>query len=310
MTEFQYLRACALIVDDGRDGALDLSAFRVVFHITAADVQTPNTAIIRVYNLAPATAIKVRSEFKRVTLSAGYGNTPGLIFAGQIRQVIIGNDNATDSFIEIIAADGDGAYLKAFISQTLAAGWTPADLRKTCLDAMAPYGIVAGPMAELPDVKGIRVLPLHGYARDYLARLCDTYAMTWSIALNLLHMQPVAGATSSERIPLNAQTGLIGWPRQTIDGIMIRSLINSKITAGKTVQINSRSVQEARISTTTDYVDMRPGLSSDGDYRVWAASYVGDTRGQDWYMDLVCTGVGQAEPSSQAFIQLKGIYGS
>lgn len=311
MSEFQYLRACSLTVDDGRDGIIDLSAFRVVFKITAADVATPNTAIIRVYNVAPNTAAKVRQEFKRVTLMAGYGDeAPGIIFAGDIRQVIIGNENATDSFIELVAADGDMAYLRAFVSKTLAAGWTPADVVKACLAAMEPYGVTVGAIPELSSPKGPRAMALHGFARDYLTQLCDTFALSWTVALGRLYMRSVYGATSADVIPLSGRNGLVGWPRQTIDGIMIRCLINPSITAGKTVRVNPASVQELQVQTKTKYLDLRPGLSPQGDYRVWAVSYSGDTRGQDWYMDLVCTGVGQSEPLSQSFIQLKGVYGS
>ncbi len=311
MSEQQYLRACSLVVDDTRDGTIDLSSFRVVFKITAADVATPNTAIIRVYNVAPATAAKVRAEFKRVTLKAGYGSTATeIIFAGDIRQAIIGRENATDSFLELVAADGDVAYLRAFVSTTLASGWTPDDVVKACLKAMEPYGVTAGVLPALLAPRGIRATTLHGFARDYLTQLCETFGLTWSVALGRLYMRPVDGAGTAGVIELNGQTGLIGWPQQTIDGILIRCLISSRISAGTTVRVTPRSVQEMQIQTATGFVDLRPGLNPEGDYRVWAVNYSGDTRGQEWFMDLVCTGVGQSEPLSQAFLQLKGVYGS
>jgi hypothetical protein len=36
----------------------------------------------------------------------------------------------------------------------------------------------------------------------------------------------------------------------------------------------------------------------------------GDTRGNEWYMDLVCTGVDGTLPLSAGFTNVRGIYGS
>src|SRR5690348_5163435 len=60
---------------------LDLSEMRIQFRISQSDTETPNTAIIRVYNLSPETARKVQGEFQRVVLQAGYENASyGVIF--------------------------------------------------------------------------------------------------------------------------------------------------------------------------------------------------------------------------------------
>ncbi len=66
--------------------------------------------------------------------------------------------------------------------------------------------------------------------------------------------------------------------------------------------------------STTDgniYVDGLPGsqlaaINTDGDYIVGSIDYTGDTRGQAWYMDLLCLAKGAAELQSQSTIN-KGI---
>jgi hypothetical protein len=55
------------------------------------------------------------------------------------------------------------------------------------------------------------------------------------------------------------------------------------------------------------YVDGIPGgqlaaINTDGDYIVGSIDYTGDTRGQAWYMDLLCLAKGAAELQSQAAI--------
>src|SRR5690348_8536570 len=84
----QWLRKCELIVTPalGNEG-LDLSDMHIQFEITAADRETPGTAIIRVFNLLPATEQKIQDEYNGVILSAGYQNGAfGTIFKGTLKQ--------------------------------------------------------------------------------------------------------------------------------------------------------------------------------------------------------------------------------
>jgi hypothetical protein len=309
----QFGRVCSLIVGDPTGEGLDLSALRIRFAILNGDVQTPKTLNAWVYNLAPETARRVQKEFTQVVLQAGYEEAgAGVIFSGQVKQVRIGRENATDTFIHIIAADGDVAYNQAKLSRTLAAGWTPSDIRKACLDAMRPFGVTAGQMADLPDIKSPRGVPLFGMARNELKKLADTYGMTWSIVQGRLQMLPVEGTLGGVAIELTSDSGLVGMPQQTLDGIMVKCLINPRIKPGTQIRLNNTSIQEAAISTQTAYQDKRPGFDDDGYYKVWAVATNGDTRGQDWHMDLVCSSldITKQQPQSPAFIQSQGIYGS
>lgn len=306
----QYLRVCSLIVGDPTGEAMDLFELHIRFSILNGDVQTPKTANIRVYNVAPETARRAQKEFTQVVLQAGYEGAAGVIFSGQVKQVRVGRENATDTFIDILAADGDMAYNQAALNQPLAAGWTPDDVRNACLTAMKPFGITAGQMAPLPDIKAPRGCVLYGPARDYLRELADTYGMSWSIVLGQLQMLPISGFLGGGAIELTSESGLIGLPQQTLDGIMVKCLINPLIRPGCQIRLDNASLQEAKISTSISYVDTRPTYDTDGNYKVWAVAVNGDTRGQDWTMDLVCTGVDGTLPISPGFTQLRGIYGS
>jgi len=311
----QFGRVCSLIVGDPTGEALDLSTLRIRFAILNGDVQTPKTLNAWVYNLSPETARRVQKEFTQVVLQAGYEEAgAGVIFSGQVKQVRIGRENATDTFIHIIAADGDVAYNQAVLNTSLADGWTPSDLRAACLEAMKPYGITAGQMADLPDVRHARGVPLFGSVRDQLRELADTYGMTWSIVLGQLQMLPIQGTLGGTAIELTSASGLVGMPQQTVDGIMVKCLINPRIKPGSQIKLNNSSIQEGAISTQWGYFDSRPTYDVDGSYKVWAVAINGDTRGQEWHMDLVCSSVDitgpNSVPNTPAFNQLLGIYGS
>lgn len=306
----QFGRVCSLIVGDPTGQALDLSELHIRFSVSSANVQTPKTASIRVYNVSDDTARRIRSEFTQIILKAGYTGTADVIFSGQVRQIRTGRENGTDTFLDILAADGDIGYLNACVKKTLSKGWTPTDIRKECLDAMAPYGITAGQMADLPDIHGVRATSLYAPARDILRQLCDTFGMQWCITLGKLEMSPTDATLGGVAIELTSASGLIGVPQQTLDGIIVRCLINPQIRPGRQIKLNQKSVQEMPISTAAKYLDTRPKMDPDGSYKVWAASTSGDTRGNDWYMDLVCTGIDGTLPMTDAFKQIKGVYGS
>ena len=64
----QYGRKVSLIVGQDSGAALELSALRVVFHVRRGDLQTPNSAAIRVYNVSETTKQRIEKEFTRVVL--------------------------------------------------------------------------------------------------------------------------------------------------------------------------------------------------------------------------------------------------
>ena len=146
----QWLRKCSLLVGKGSDG-LELGELRIVFKTTKGDIETPNSAEIAVYNLSEATSSKIRKEFTRVVLQAGYQDNCAVIFDGTIRQVRRFRENGTDVCTSILAADGDAAYNYAVVNTTLAAGSTSAEHVGACQKAFSGKGADAG---YIPDMAG------------------------------------------------------------------------------------------------------------------------------------------------------------
>lgn len=144
MSTPQYLRKASLIIGQNSGDALDLSALRFTFDVRRGDLQTPNSARIRVYNVSANTANRAEKEFTRVVLQAGYQGNYGIIFDGTIIQARRGRESGTDTYLDITAADGDSAYNFAVVNTTLAAGSTLADHVGVCTKAMEPYGVGLG----------------------------------------------------------------------------------------------------------------------------------------------------------------------
>lgn len=297
----QYLRACKLVVSSADGEGLDLSALRIKFAIKKADAQTPNTAEIRVYNVAETTIARIRKEFSRVVLQAGYGSNYGVIFDGNIKQTRFGRENGTDSYVDIAAGDGDDAYNYAVVNATLAAGSKQSDQISTAAGSMKSRGVNQGHIGDVGGAKLPRGKVMYGMARDYLRQSAEASGSTWSIQDGKLQVVPMTGVLPNQAVVLNSKTGLVGQPEQTNDGIKVRCLLNPMLKIGGKVQINEQDVAQAKLpDAAKDAQANKPAdIAADGFYRLLVVEHSGDSRGNDWYSDLVCLDIDATQPPNK-----------
>ncbi|SCB10321.1 phage protein [Cupriavidus alkaliphilus] len=294
MSTPQFGRKVSLIIGQDSGDALDLSELRVVFSIKRGDLQTPNSGRFRVFNLAPETARRVQKEFTRVVFQGGYAGNYGILFDGTIKQVRRGRESQTDTYLDITAADGDSAYNFAVVNTTLAAGSTPADHVAAACTAMNPYGVTQGYLPELPTNPLPRGKVMFGMARDFMrwtARTCQT---VWSIQDGKAIMVPETSYMPGEIPVITSETGMIGLPEQTQNGITIKMLLNPSVKIGRLIEINNASVQQYEYSLNVgqqaqnERIEQQAKLQDDGYYYVMIAEHYGDTRGNDFYTDAIC----------------------
>ncbi|SPA44832.1 phage protein [Cupriavidus taiwanensis] len=294
MSTPQFGRKVSLIIGQDSGDALDLSELRFRFDVRRGDLQTPNSCRVRVYNVSAETARRAQKEFTRLVLQAGYPGNFGIIFDGTIKQVRRGRENQTDTYLDITAADGDSAYNFAVVNTTLAAGSTPADHVAAACTAMNPYGVTQGYLPELPTNPLPRGKVMFGMARDFMrwtARTCQT---VWSIQDGKAIMVPETSYMPGEIPVITAETGMVGLPEQTQNGITIKMLLNPSVKIGRLIEINNASVQQYEYSLNVGQqaqnqrIEEQAKLQDDGFYYVMIAEHYGDTRGNDFYTDVIC----------------------
>lgn len=303
----QFGRSATLFLLNETD-AQDLSEFHFKFDIQAADIETPNTARIRVYNLRPELVSYAISEFSSVVLNAGYQNNSRQIFKGTVKQFRKGRERNTDNFLDIFAADSDLNYNFGVINESLAAPNTAADRFKTYADK--GLGIPTDPQSlkYLGGTGGIlpRGKVMFGLARAGLRDLADTAAARWSIQNGQLTIIPLAGYLPGEVVLINSATGLIGAPEATEQGITLNVLLNPNIKMGQLIQLNNQDITQTIIKEqffpgNTD-LNLIAAVDStdDGLFRVIVIEHVGDTRGQEWYSKIICLAVDRSAPGTES----------
>ena len=301
----QFIRKVGLVVSGQSGNGLDLSEMRIKFHVEGLDRGHPKTAIIRVYNLAESTQNQIKKEFTQVLLQAGYRDGAfGVIFTGTIARIKTGRENATDTFLEIQAADGDRAHNFAFVNRTLAAGSTSLQKAQVAADAMKKSGgITSSDTAALQGVGGVfpRGQVLFGLAPAYLDDVAATTNTSWFIEDGVLKFVSDTGYLPGEAVVLNSQTGMISIPEATNNGIEVTALLNPNIKVGRRVQIDNASINQTQV----DQIGVFPvygdktqfaTVTNDGFYRALVVSHVGDSRGNDFYTRMTCLALDASAP--------------
>jgi len=288
----QWLRKLKLTIGEGGE-EVDVSQLRIRFKIEQNDVQRPNSAEIFVTNPKVETAKRfIKKEGVIVSLEAGYQEGWGLIFKGNVIQARYGRENPVETYLALVATSGDRAYNFSTVSKTLASGATFKDQVDVALTAMKPYGVTAGYITDLGTKQAPRALTLFGMARDLLRDVAFSTGTSWSIQNQKLQILKNNETLPGQAFIVNSQTGMIGLPVQTIGGIIVRMLLNPQIVPGSRIKLDQSSVQEAAFSpnyTAAVQNSMIPSIAEDGFYKVLVSEHHGDTHGNPWYTEVVCT---------------------
>jgi hypothetical protein len=310
----QFLRKVGLSLVEG-EKVLDVSEMRITFEVRQDDEQSPNNAAIRVYNLSPETTARIKGEYGRVVLQAGYENASyGVIFDGNIKQYRQGREQAKTTYLDILAADGDAAFNYAMVNAALPAGSTPRTRLQAAISVMEEHRVKEGRMM-IPGAGGIlpRGKVLFGLARAILRQQTENLGATWNISNGEVNIVPLTGYLPGEAVVLTSATGLIGRPEQTQGGITARCLINPRIQVGGLVKIDNKSINTTEAAKRVAIagaqlpfdkyagIQMFADVAADGLYRVYVIEYSGDSRGLPWWMDLVMLAVDPVTLTCKAY---------
>ncbi|BAU89380.1 hypothetical protein MPPM_0775 [Methylorubrum populi] len=303
----QYLRTVRLFAD-GREvfSAREKTgeapgALRIRFQVQQMDASKPNVCSVIVTNPAPSSVKTFMQERKKISLSVGYQNHDQVVFKGEIIQTRSGREDITDTYMHVIARSMDRARNYATVNQALAAGHTYRDRIDVAVKAMREYGMEVGHIADLGNKKFPRNYIAFGMAKDLLREVCEGAGASWSIQNNVFQVVKNDQALPNSRVVLNSNTGLIGRPVQTIQGVEGRALLNPMLKPGGLVEINEKSVEQATINPAyrgEQYNSMIQRIAADGVYKLYVVEHIGDTRGLEFYTDFI--GIANGDPISKA----------
>ncbi|MDF0491604.1 hypothetical protein PX554_26165 [Sphingomonas sp. H39-1-10] len=281
--KFYIRKATLLLGDDQR--AIDLSQLHYKFSVKMADVTHPQYAVFRIYNMSDDTKAQIKAnEYRKILFSAGYENGQfGTIFDGEVIQGLSGRESPVDTYLELLCAVGHSSY-QAGMNQTLAAGASSGDVAQAAAAAMGR------PLLDQSTDNGVKMprgQVLYGPAHEVLTTAATESGATWHYEASGVAVIDAQKPKAGDDIPINMHTGMVGWPLQTQEGVNVRCLLNPRIAVGLVIDLYNSSIQQAQISPARNFVNTLPKLDPGGKYKVYYFEHSGDTRGNEWYTDII-----------------------
>lgn len=265
-------------------GELMKDQLRVTFEVTKGVSSKANTFSIKIYNLNESHRNSIGEELDTVMLEVGYTppdgtNNIGIIAKGKIRDYQHDRDGP-DIITTVSCGDGDKAYRNATISKTIPKGTPIKDVVKDLHTEMRKQGIKKGEWKfpeEMENKKLVRPYSMCGSCTQELDTLGRGHGFYWNIQNETMEIIPGNGALPG-MILINPETGMVGTPTITDNGIKVKALINPEARPNRQMKVESQVLR----------------MNKKGDtYRISQISFSGDNQeGSDWTMAITGEAIG------------------
>ncbi|BBV07840.1 hypothetical protein BML2537_13340 [Providencia stuartii] len=264
----QFGRQLKLVIGNTKE-SLEITNLRVTFEVKKTLTPEPNPAVIRIYNLnASHRNLLTSKEFNRASLSVGYEELRQ-IYAGDIVEANTIRDGE-DFITELICGDGFKAYTSSMVNKTLSAGKSDAEILRENTQAM---GVETG-VIDLPKDRQLpRGKVMFGDPRELLHKIAKNNNAQWSIQDGQMTVLPKDKVLAdNEGFVLSQETGLIGSPEKTDNGLQLTCLCNPALRIGGLVRVQS---------IMNEY---------NGVFKITELSHTGDFMSDQWYSQMTCIG--------------------
>lgn len=281
--DYLFGRRCRIIVSDDNGSGIDITNLHITFNVVKTYLMDMQYSIINIYNVNRDTESFVIRQGSVVTIEAGYeGANYGEIFTGDIIQAYGYNENGVDFVLRIVAVDSDRFLNEGFVNFSMDKGAT----QRQALEHIANKAAVPSKLNNISDGLSQSTLPrgkvYFGMAKDYMRQIAQSSNATLYMDNGQVNIIKVTDPPSDRIFKLTPQSGLIGVPQQTEMGIKGKALLIPQIRVDRSIQIDNNYIQERQLAVGT----LQTSLDRQGVYRIAKTTYIGDTRGNDWYVEF------------------------
>lgn len=255
-----------------------ITDLRISFKVKKTMESSPNVATIEIYNLSEETRALVEKSGSYCIFKAGYGDTLRDMFSGDVAKVTT-KKSGPDFITSLECGDGEQAFQTSFLDMSLAPG---SGVMQVVDAAVGALGLAKGSILGVSDDKYAQGISLSGAARDHLDMVTAKQGLEWSIQDGKVQIIPIGKGLPRPAVHISPDTGLVGSPFKTKilnsamasmagtknpeDGVTFTSLLNTDITPGRLVLVESAVVNAIVVARTV--------------------SHSGDTHGNSWNTEV------------------------
>lgn len=256
---------------DGTTNSVTIRSLRVAFDLEKTLKKQPNTATVRVWNLAPATRAAFETLPVQVRLEAGYDGTPRRLFEGDV-VFASSKREGVDWITEAQLGDGDRAFRFARVNRSFRGG---VSARAAVEELAKSMGLKPPRSSALSALAAQYVsgLSLRGRSSVELTRILAPHGIGWSIQDGRLQFLRLDDVRPDQAVVINQSTGLIGSPsygtpekRGRKPTLHLRVLLYPDLTPGGKIAVESQTAT--------------------GTFKVTRLVHSGDTHSTNWYTTI------------------------
>ena len=317
MSGFLWLRKYRILVTNKNDRqALDVSDLHCTFEVHKQRSQGGSYAIVKIYNLAAETERLIINDGDRVIIEAGYEGTMGsdqkndrlrtpgfmgekdtgeekpeeatsgqygVIFDGQVIYPVRERETNADYVLTLSCIDGNQPLNFDYIQMSVNKGIN----QRQIFDTVCNNGSVRMAWDHVTDGLSGQQLPrgkvFFGRACDYIDDICRGNNALYFFDGDKVNLYKLTDVTDDDALVVDPFTGLIGVPQQTTHGLNFRVLLNPSIKLMTKIKISNSEIKEQTLTVGQKQLP----LDEDWIYQAIEVTHRGDTRGNDWYTDVV-----------------------
>lgn len=278
----------------GNDGFSGTESLKVTFDINYPRYEALYLATFEIWNPTVETERKIIMEGAEVEFSAGYsqGNY-GLIFKGSVFQPLFTRERVVDYKLTLMCVDGHLLYKDNFASFTLRKEYHDMTLINE-LAARSKNPIPVNRISsEIDQTKKPRGVVVFSAPSNKLREITRSNGAQSFVVNNQLNIEKTKNQEiEGQEIVINPQTGLIGTPQQVDYGIEFKTLLNPNLVLAYPAKwvkldLSEVTVQLQRSNGPSPNNAPVPIIPAEGNFLVASVRHHGDTRGNDWYTDVV-----------------------
>ena len=276
----QYKRQYELLIGAAETGVRIID-MRVKFEVTKDLTGYPNLAKIQVFNLSKATRAKIENEFDSVIFNAGYENSVGLLFKGEIRNVTH-LKQGVDTITTIYAHSGAKDFDTSKVNISFKEGTKIKNIVEHVISTFkeVTHGVVEGLDGLGDRLQGVT---LSGSSKDIMDQLAQENNFEWSINDGVIDVIP-KNKTIDKTFVITNVTGMLGSPTITEIGADVKTLLNPELIPNGKIKIESITAAISLGDLNFRNVNKTIG---EGLYKIQKVTHVGDTHDNQWDSTIV-----------------------
>lgn len=265
-----------LVADPG-----DQQAFRIAFLVQHDYGDHQQFAEIQIFGLSGETEKRIYSEFRTVSLQAGYQQLYGPIFKGQLINIERGRSGA-DKYVRLFCTSGGKQIAQTYVNLVFAQGVPLNDMIRRCAETFGK------PVIFIGDFNEQRTSDNHvfnGGTVSVLKRLSKIHGFRWAIEEDAVYIIRNGQTRDGEIFRISSTSGMIDSPKVTETAVIADMSLMPSLRIGSRIKIESAN---PKFVTSGNYWYEIPRSIGEGIYSISRLVHSGDSHGNAWRTQVEC----------------------